>query len=136
MLSSPYKLFSFLKNDGPLRQKNQETVKHLFIIAAIFVSTASVLASEAGDHPVHTTAEVRNQISRAITFPENLTTHHETEIVLVSFRIESCGLVTILESNTSNPEFEAYVLRKLEGLSVSKGEEHLHHMRFTFKSNG
>jgi hypothetical protein len=89
-----------------------------------------VIGVAAGLRTSHTVKEV----TRQITYPAGIKAKHATEIVLVSFRTEPCGWVTILETNASNPEFETFVVNKLEALRITHIDDQVHHVRFSFKS--
>lgn len=78
--------------------------------------------------------QITREVMRAVSYPNQLKAIHEQEIVLVSFRAEACGMLTVVESNASNKDFEAYVLKRLSTLRITSGDGALHHVRFTFKS--
>lgn len=103
-----------------------------FSTLLLIASLAQV--ANAGGNPVSATVEVRKEISRLISYPGSLKPTHDVEVVLVSFRIESCGMITVLESNASNQEFRNYVIRKLEGMRFESSGEEVHHMRFVFRA--
>lgn len=70
-----------------------------------------------------------------ITYPESVHATHDVEVVLVSFRVESCGMITVLETNSSSDAFRNYVVNKLESMRFDGSTEQIHHMRFTFKKD-
>lgn len=69
-----------------------------------------------------------------MAYPRALESQRATEIVLVSFRIERCGTVSVLEVNASNEAFASYVLAKLEAMRFQVSEAEELNMRFTFHS--
>lgn len=80
-------------------------------------------------------SELKREISRVISYPSGLQQVNSQEMVWVRFQVESCGLITILDIDSSNEEFKSYVMRKLIALRFSpeefSGEEQF--MKFTFK---
>ncbi|WP_306640036.1 hypothetical protein [Sanyastnella coralliicola] len=107
------------------------------LICSFTLLLSMTLASStafAGGEPFSTNAEVRKEISRAISYPGAIQHSNDVEFVLVSFRIEPCGLISILETNASNEAFEQYVVQKLESMNFEGTNGEVHHMRFTFRS--
>ncbi len=78
---------------------------------------------------------LKKEISRAISYPSGLQQINEQEMVWVRFQVESCGVITVLDIDSSNDDFKSYVLRKLSALRFNpeeySGEEQF--MKFTFK---
>lgn len=69
-----------------------------------------------------------------MAYPRTLESQRGTEIVLVSFRIERCGTVSVLEVNASNKAFASYVIAKLEAMRFHVSETEEVNMRFTFQA--
>lgn len=105
--------------------------KITFFVAmiALFIGINSAFAGD----PMN--SELKREISRVISYPSGLQQVNSQEMVWVRFQVESCGLITILDIDSSNEEFKSYVMRKLIALRFSpeefSGEEQF--MKFTFK---
>lgn len=113
-----------------------ETVNRM-IRSLAFIAFALVSATcLAGNTPAANNTEIRKEVSRAIGYPSALSNSHDTEMVLVSFEVEPCGMITILETNSSNKEFETYVLNKLQGMHFDASEGAFLNMKFTFTPKG
>lgn len=106
-------------------------IRSLAFIAFALMSTYVV----AGEIPSSADASIKKEISRVMGYPA-LTTSKEVEMVLVSFEVQPCGMITILESNASNKEFENYVLRKLRAMHIESADGAVMNMKFTFTSKG
>lgn len=95
----------------------------------LFVGINSARAGE----PMN--GELKREISRVISYPSGLQQMNVQEMVWVRFQVESCGVITILDIDSSNEEFKSYVMRKLIALRFSpeefSGEEQF--MKFTFR---
>lgn len=106
----------------------------------VFLLSTSGWAGNADTEPDSVTStpvkssKITREVMRAVSYPNQLKAVHDTEIVLVSFRAEACGMLTVVESNASNKDFEAYVVKRLSTLRLASGDGALHHVRFTFKS--
>lgn len=106
----------------------------------VFLLSTSGWASNGDTEPDSVTKTTANsnhitrEVMRAVSYPNQLKAIHEQEIVLVSFRAEACGMLTVVESNASNKDFERYAVKRLSTLRITSGDGALHHVRFTFKS--
>lgn len=107
-------------------------IRSLAFIAFALMSTQML----AGDNPTSVDASIKKEITRKMGYPVALSTSNSVELVLVSFEFQPCGLITILESNASNKEFENYVLRKLRAMHIESSDGVVMHMKFTFTSKG
>ncbi len=94
------------------------------------------IQSVAGEIPTSSNASIKKEITRTMGYPVSLSTSNNVELVLVSFEVQPCGLITILESNASNKEFENYVLQKLRAMHIESTDGAVLHMKFTFTSKG
>jgi hypothetical protein len=127
-----------------LQHQKRKTVKtltqQLLTLAMVILLSTSGWAGNGETEPDSVTkvtaksSSVTREVMRAVSYPNQLKAVNEQEIVLVSFRAEACGMLTVVESNASNKEFEAYVLKRLSTLRITSGDGALHHVRFTFKS--
>lgn len=104
-------------------------------LSTLLLTLSLATTANAGGTPVSATDAVVKKISRMITYPESVEATHDVEVVLVSFRLESCGMITVLETNSSSDAFRNYVVSKLEAMRFDGRAEEVHHMRFTFKKN-
>jgi hypothetical protein len=119
-------------------QRNLKTKPVKRIIRSIAFIALALLSIPviAGKTPSSTDASIKKEITRTMGYPEALTSQHEIELVLVSFEVQPCGLISILETNASNKEFENYVLRKLRAMHIESTDGAVMNMKFTFTSKG
>lgn len=98
-------------------------MKNLTVTIVFCCLMASVFASgtkDKGDKPKTRTEKKSNSIyQEIISYPENIRYAHKKEIVLIAFKLDPSGNVDIIESNSSNPEFLAYVSSKLSAADLS-----------------
>jgi pyoverdine/dityrosine biosynthesis protein Dit1 len=87
----------------------------------------------AGELPSYTDNHLKREINRMIGYPSNLKSNNAIEVVLVAFRIEPCGTISIDEVNSSRADFAEYVVEKLNAIRFESGSGEQMCMRFTFK---
>lgn len=102
------------------------------LIAVIFFIVFTPFL-RAGELPVYSDNLLKREINRMIAYPSNLKSSNSTEVVMVAFRIEPCGTVTIDEVNASRADFADYVVEKLNTMRFESGTGEQMCMRFTFK---
>lgn len=75
-----------------------------------------------------------NDLCKSISYPAFIETKREKEIVLLSFKLEPCGALTVLEMNYSNEEFKDYVLNELDrrDLNPEMAGDEIYHLRLSF----
>lgn len=103
---------------------------NVLMAAVLSLVSLTGFASE----PVSNSAKIRKEVRRSMAYPRMLEAQRATEVVLVKFRIEYCGTVSVLEVNSSNASFAGYVIEKLESMRFTVSEAEELHMRFTFRS--
>lgn len=107
----------------------QFKITFFVLMTSIFFGMNALYASS----PMN--GELKKEISRAISYPSGLHQINEQEMVWVRFQVESCGVITVLDIDSSNDDFKSYVLKKLSALRFNpeeySGEEQF--MKFTFK---
>lgn len=109
----------------------------LFVGLLALLSASSAYAGGGDLNDAPSTSVARNnaivkEVTRHISYPA-IKAVNPTEFVLVSFRTEACGMITVLESNASNREFEAFVVNKLNGMKITNPDNAVHNVRFAFK---
>lgn len=117
------------------RKSETEIIKHIImkvLIAVIFFIVFTPFL-RAGELPVYSDNLLKREINRMIAYPSNLKSSNSTEVVMVAFRIEPCGTVTIDEVNASRADFADYVVEKLNTMRFESGTGEQMCMRFTFK---
>lgn len=78
--------------------------------------------------------EIKKSVINRMTYPTGLTSKYERALVLVSFVVEPCGTVNILEVNASDECFKQHVLKKLSKMKFSDDEcNEVVNVKFTFK---
>lgn len=91
-----------------------------------------------GDEPVKPqSAESQiwlNDLRKSISYPAFIKSNREKEIVLLSFRLEPCGTLSLLEMNYSNVEFKDYVLNELNRMELNSelAGNDIYHLRLSF----
>lgn len=106
------------------------TMKVLIAILLFVVITPTI---QAGELPTYSETFLKREINRMIAYPSSLKSTNTTEIVLVAFRIEPCGTITIDEVNASRQDFADYVVDKLNTMRFDGGSGEQMCMRFTFR---
>lgn len=107
-------------------------------VAILVVQFFAAFPAIAGNEPETksvTTKERLNltaDIKKMISYPANVRSSHATEFVAVSFKTESCGMITVIATNTSHPDFENYVTKKLQAMKVNHVSDEVYHLHFTF----
>ncbi|MBI1267461.1 MAG: hypothetical protein GC193_08535 [Cryomorphaceae bacterium] len=102
------------------------------LIAAILFTFFTPMLN-AGELPSYSDNLLKREINRMIAYPSNLKSHNATEVVMVAFRIEPCGTISIDEVNASRADFAQYVVEKLNTMRFESGSGEQMCMRFTFK---
>jgi hypothetical protein len=103
------------------------------VVIAIILFIVIAPTISAGELPRYSDNLVKREINRTIAYPSNLKSNNAIEVVMVAFRVESCGTVTIDEVNASSADFAAYVVEKLNSMRFESGSGDQMCMRFTFK---
>lgn len=69
--------------------------------------------------PVKTAnSSLKDLIVRSISYPDGLAGVSDYEIVLVEFRLEPCGFISVLNTNSSHPGLEKYVVEKIQSIRI------------------
>lgn len=115
-----------------LKAKTEMQQFKITFFVTMFTLFVGINSARAGE-PMN--GELKREISRVISYPSGLQQMNVQEMVWVRFQVESCGVITILDIDSSNEEFKSYVMRKLIALRFSpeefSGEEQF--MKFTFR---
>ena len=99
-------------------------------LTVVTILTASSTAFGSSD-PIED--EIKKSVINRMTYPTGLTPTHDHALVLVSFVVEPCGTVNILEVNASDECFKQHVLKKLSQMKFSKDKcNEVINVKFTF----
>ncbi|MFZ6051794.1 hypothetical protein [Halocola ammonii] len=66
--------------------------------------------------------DIKKAVVNRMTYPSGLTPQHDKALVLVSFIVEPCGTVNILQVNASDESFKQHVIKKLSQMKFSEDQ--------------
>lgn len=120
-----------------MRNLIRHTALCLVAASSLFTATASEPAT-----PLRTASmtmlerELDRQIDRLVTYPLLQGNNRMDGDVLVSFVIDAEGKVNVTSAQSTNPELQAYVLRRLAKIDIGSNPEgtwKTTYMRFKFR---
>jgi hypothetical protein len=127
-LKDALKFASKIKNK---KLQDMKVFRNLVSLLTVFtILTASTSAFASSDP---TGDAIKKSVINRMTYPTGLTPKCDRALVLVSFIVEPCGTVNILEVNASDECFKQHVLKKLSEMKFSEDEcNEVVNVKFTF----
>ena len=90
------------------------------LISLLLITGLNILSGE--DTMLNTAATAPEVIPTAIaenlTFPDDLIDYRESELVAVSFILETDGSITLLETASDNKALESHITKELEAMQL------------------
>lgn len=102
-------------------------MKTIIITLAIALFSAATIQASTGQPD-----NVKDIISKEITYPESAKIENIEGVVMVSFFVTD-GKVEIETTNASNDVLKDYVIRKLKSLVIRDNDEQKYSMKFEFR---
>jgi len=105
-------------------------MKRIILILTILLSGLSSM----GNAPRGEGNELKKEIRKTVGYPDFAKADKLRGVVLVKFRVDEEGVISVMEINASDEHLGEYVTKKLESIHVEdRNAEGEHFARFNFR---